>query len=144
TVVSASPPVANNAAPAAPINPQPENKVIQEAPQANPEPAQQPVPVAPPAQADAGPVKEPIPVAPPGRAGAGGVHEALPLKELKAATVFVRVETPTLLGSGSGFVVHAQGATVYVATNHHVISPPTDREQANSPPSHPSQRAPGM
>jgi len=59
---------------------------------------------------------------------------ALPLQELKAATVYVKVETPTVSGSGSGFVVRARGDTAYVVTNHHVVSPPVEEPPAGRPP----------
>jgi S1-C subfamily serine protease/HEAT repeat protein len=67
------------------------------------------------------PPKEPIKPAPPVEPPAVG---ALPLDELKAASVFIKVRTPNLSGSGSGFVVRTQGDTAYVVTNHHVVTPP--------------------
>lgn len=48
------------------------------------------------------------------------------LDEVKKATVFVKVETATLAGSGSGFVVKADAGTAYVVTNQHVVTPPQD------------------
>lgn len=50
------------------------------------------------------------------------------LKIIKAATVFVQVEhsndMPTpFKGTGSGFLVHVDGKTGLVVTNHHVIQP---------------------
>ncbi|MFO0956052.1 MAG: trypsin-like peptidase domain-containing protein [Isosphaeraceae bacterium] len=41
---------------------------------------------------------------------------------LKRATVFVRVESPSGKGSGSGFVVRAEKDSVLIATNMHVIA----------------------
>ena len=70
------------------------------------------------------PPKAPIAPAEPGN-GAGRTG-TLPLKELKDATVFIKAMTATQWATGSGFVVHAQGDTVYVATNHHVITPPKE------------------
>ena len=42
---------------------------------------------------------------------------------IKAATVFVKIKTPEIAGSGSGFVVKTDEDTVYVVTNRHVIEP---------------------
>ena len=57
---------------------------------------------------------------------AGGIP-AKKLKELKAATVFIKVQFniagKTTPGSGSGFVLHVDGETALIATNYHVISP---------------------
>ena len=57
---------------------------------------------------------------------AGGIP-AKTLKELKAASVYIKVQ---LKGggkpfpvTGSGFVVHAEGEHGYIATNHHVVYP---------------------
>ena len=45
------------------------------------------------------------------------------LKAVKAATVLIQVSAgANRLGSGSGFVIRADGKTVYVVTNHHVIA----------------------
>jgi tetratricopeptide (TPR) repeat protein len=57
---------------------------------------------------------------------AGGIP-VKKLKELKAATVFIRVQFNTLgkslPSSGSGFVLRVDGDTALIATNHHVVSP---------------------
>jgi S1-C subfamily serine protease len=59
---------------------------------------------------------------------------ALPLQELKAATVYVKVETANVSGSGSGFVMRARGDTAFVVTNHHVVSLPADDPPPARPP----------
>lgn len=46
------------------------------------------------------------------------------LADLKAGTVFVKVETARGSGSGSGFVMRIDGDTALVVTNDHVVSPP--------------------
>jgi S1-C subfamily serine protease len=68
-------------------------------------------------------VEEPVSVLAP------ATTQSLPpavLDEVKKATVFVKVETTRLAGSGSGFVVKTEGETAYVVTNHHVVTPPQD------------------
>ena len=45
------------------------------------------------------------------------------VREIKAATVFVKVKVEGGSCSGSGFVVKADGADAFVVTNHHVIEP---------------------
>jgi uncharacterized protein (TIGR03067 family) len=76
---------------------------------------------------DPAPAKEPIqPVLPSDRGGSA--KDTLPLKELKAATVYIKGETATIATRGSGFVVRVRGDTVYVATNHHVITAPNEKE----------------
>src|SRR5579871_6449271 len=77
-----------------------------------------------------GPPKEPIKPAQQQEAGRG----ALPLKELKAATVYIKAETATMAARGSGFVVRAQDDTAYVVTNHHVVTPPADEPDSPLPP----------
>src|SRR4051794_18896960 len=50
--------------------------------------------------------------------------EALPvetLTHLKAATVFVKVESGKDAATGSGFVIRTEGQTVHVVTNNHVL-----------------------
>ncbi|HEX5273330.1 MAG TPA: HEAT repeat domain-containing protein, partial [Gemmataceae bacterium] len=60
---------------------------------------------------------------------AAGEKGKLPLPELKAATVYIKTETPGIgRATGSGFVVRAVGNTVHVATNHHVIAALTPDE----------------
>ncbi len=44
------------------------------------------------------------------------------LKELKAATVYVKVEGKQGTASGSGFLIRVEGETGLVATNHHVVA----------------------
>lgn len=60
---------------------------------------------------------------------AGGIP-AKTLKELKAASVFIKVQSVPLGGlgkpvplTGSGFLVHIEAGAGYIATNHHVVSP---------------------
>jgi S1-C subfamily serine protease len=51
-------------------------------------------------------------------------EDALPLKtlaDLKAATVFLKVEDGREAASGTGFVIKTDGQTAYLVTNHHVI-----------------------
>jgi hypothetical protein len=68
------------------------------------------------------PLLEPIRPAP-GQGGGPGAG-TLPLQELKAATVYIKNTTVNVgHATGSGFVVRAQGDTVWVVTNHHVIAP---------------------
>jgi S1-C subfamily serine protease len=60
-------------------------------------------------------------------AWAGGIPIKT-LKELKAASVYIKVEFRRPLekpipATGSGFVIHASGETGLIATNHHVVSP---------------------
>src|SRR4051812_36317231 len=53
-------------------------------------------------------------------------HDGIPpdvLRDLKAATVFLTVQVPQGLSTGSGFVVGASDATVWVLTNQHVVEP---------------------
>ncbi len=45
------------------------------------------------------------------------------LKKIKDATVYVKVEADDQSGSGSGFVMKADGKSALVVTNHHVIQP---------------------
>ncbi|MGH7171314.1 MAG: S1 family peptidase, partial [Gemmataceae bacterium] len=44
------------------------------------------------------------------------------LKELKAATVYVKVEGKQGTATGSGFLIRVDGETGLVATNHHVVA----------------------
>ena len=48
------------------------------------------------------------------------------LAKLKAATVFVKVHTREVSGSGSGFVLRVAGDTAMVVTNEHVAHPKSD------------------
>jgi S1-C subfamily serine protease len=43
------------------------------------------------------------------------------VEDVKRATVFIKIDGGTVMGSGSGFVVRADGATALVATNNHVV-----------------------
>ncbi len=55
---------------------------------------------------------------------AARAEDALPLKtlaNLKAATVFLKVEDGRDAASGTGFVIKTEGQTAYLVTNHHVI-----------------------
>jgi S1-C subfamily serine protease len=45
------------------------------------------------------------------------------LGELKAATVFIKMRTRTLSGSGSGFLIHVDGDNALIVTNDHVARP---------------------
>jgi hypothetical protein len=45
------------------------------------------------------------------------------LSNLKAATVFIKVDAGQLSGTGSGFVSKVDGDTAYIVTNHHVVNP---------------------
>jgi S1-C subfamily serine protease/HEAT repeat protein len=74
---------------------------------------------------EAAPPKDPIAPVDPGN-GEVGRTGTLPLKELKDASVFIKAMTETKWATGSGFVVQAQGDTVFVVTNHHVVTPPKD------------------
>src|SRR5262249_20161375 len=50
--------------------------------------------------------------------------DALPvetLTKLKAATVFLKVESGKVSASGSGFVIRTEGQTVHIVTNNHVL-----------------------
>src|SRR5262249_60929541 len=49
--------------------------------------------------------------------------EGIPVKkldELKAATVYVKVEAKEASATGSGFLILVEGETGYAVTNHHV------------------------
>src|SRR5262245_59954808 len=48
------------------------------------------------------------------------------LAKLKAATVFIKVQTREVSGSGSGFVLRASGDTAMIVTNHHVANPKSE------------------
>lgn len=49
------------------------------------------------------------------------------LEHVKAATVYIKVESDDYLACGSGFVMKADGDTVWIITNDHVVSPPPER-----------------
>ncbi|MBS0266093.1 MAG: trypsin-like peptidase domain-containing protein [Planctomycetes bacterium] len=71
--------------------------------------------------------------------GAGLAHsdESIPpdvLAKVKRASVFVKVNFGALDYSGSGFVVHTDGKTVYLVTNSHVVDPPNLQVETNLPP----------
>ena len=107
---------------------QPVQQGAQQAAQANPAPAQQAqaVPAAPPV--------EPIQPAEPGAQGAGATTIPVAvLGELKAATVFIKVDAPGYQASGSGFLVRAAGDSGYVVTNHHVITVNPDDDDDDGP-----------
>lgn len=56
----------------------------------------------------------------------GGKDDTIPLQTLQAikdATVYIKVEAAQGRGSGSGFVMSAQGDTALVVTNQHVANP---------------------
>ncbi|HEY7311197.1 MAG TPA: trypsin-like peptidase domain-containing protein [Gemmataceae bacterium] len=60
-------------------------------------------------------------VSPPLLAAEEGIP-AKKLEQLKAATVYVKVEGKQGSGSGSGFLIRVEGDTGLVATNHHVVT----------------------
>ena len=72
----------------------------------------------------------------PSAAAAEGIPEKT-LKELKATTVYIKVEfrdaVGPLLVTGSGFLVHAEGQTGYVVTNDHVASPQPGQIRVGNP-----------
>jgi predicted Zn finger-like uncharacterized protein len=53
----------------------------------------------------------------------------LTLEEVKAATVYVKVDAGDLSGSGSGFYIGAENGAALVATNHHVIEAAAKRPE---------------
>jgi S1-C subfamily serine protease len=56
--------------------------------------------------------------------GRAAAEDALALKtlaELKAATVFLKIEENGETANGTGFVIKTDGQTAYLVTNHHVI-----------------------
>jgi S1-C subfamily serine protease len=69
------------------------------------------------------PVDPPIkPADPPSLTRIDGALPAVSVAELKAATVFIRVEKAKVAAaSGSGFFIGSDGDTSYVVTNHHVV-----------------------
>jgi S1-C subfamily serine protease len=74
--------------------------------------------------------------APRARAGAG--IPARTVKEVKSATVFVKVPLGLPggkrgFGTGSGFVMKVDGETGYVVTNHHVLFPPVSKVTREGP-----------
>lgn len=60
-------------------------------------------------------------------AGADDGIPAETLRDLKAATVMVKVAADGARGSGSGFIVAVDGETAYLVTNEHVVRPPALR-----------------
>jgi S1-C subfamily serine protease len=54
---------------------------------------------------------------------AGGQLSARVLRDLKGATVFLKVEAGKASCSGSGFLVKVEGDTAYLVTNNHVVNP---------------------
>jgi serine protease Do len=81
---------------------------------------------APPARKfDAPPARDPKtePDEPPARRMGNGQLSARALKDLKGATVFIKVEAGRASCSGSGFLVRAEGNAGFIITNHHVINP---------------------
>jgi uncharacterized protein (TIGR03067 family) len=55
--------------------------------------------------------------------GRNGQLSARALRDLKGATVFVKVAAGDLSCSGSGFLVKVNGDTGFIITNHHVVNP---------------------
>lgn len=100
-------------------------------------------PVAPPVQAPA----QAAPLPPiKGASAPGGKTDVLPLEtleSLKRASVFIKTQSNTDAGSGSGFVARSLGTTVYIVTNHHVIAPripDDDDDDDDFPPGFPRPR----
>lgn len=65
-------------------------------------------------------------------------QDAIPpeaLASVKQATVFIQVSGPNHKATGSGFVVKADGDTLLIATNHHVIGLPENDKKARLTPS---------
>src|SRR5262249_54968844 len=58
------------------------------------------------------------------RARADDAIPAKTLADLKAATVFVKVEAGRAAASGSGFVIRVDDDTALIVTNEHVVTPP--------------------
>ena len=95
---------------------------------ARPVTIEQALATAPPAATQPAEVKKPEntppePALPAAPSGTGGT--AIPpqvLQQIKEATVFVKVQAGRDSGSGSGFVMHTQGETAYIVTNHHVVT----------------------
>ncbi len=56
------------------------------------------------------------------------------LRAIKAATVYIKVETSDGTGSGSGFVLRVEGREAFIATNHHVVDHPGRGKQENARP----------
>jgi S1-C subfamily serine protease len=72
------------------------------------------------------------------RASAGGGIPTKTLKDVKAATVFVKVPLGIPggkrgFGTGSGFVMKVDGETGYVVTNHHVVFPSVPKVTREGP-----------
>jgi S1-C subfamily serine protease len=88
------------------------------------EPAANVPPANAPANAPPGPPVPPIQPADPGAPAEPGAT-TIPvgvLRDLKAATVFIKVDAGNVGASGSGFLIRADGDTGFVMTNHHVVS----------------------
>ncbi len=66
------------------------------------------------------------------------------LKEIKEATVFIRIEKDRVASaSGSGFLIRADGETGYIVTNHHVVHLTKKIEVRSSPFGMPQPIRPG-
>lgn len=55
----------------------------------------------------------------------------LTLEDVKAATVYIKVDAGDLSGTGSGFYIGAENGVALVATNHHVIEAAGSKMSAN-------------
>lgn len=62
-----------------------------------------------------------------------GVSQAETIQRAKDATVFIRVGSGRINGSGSGFVIREEGDSVLIATNHHVVYPEGEAQGAGDP-----------
>src|SRR5207249_1965108 len=69
-------------------------------------------------------------------AQAGGIP-AKTIKDLKAATVYIKVELRDSVGplpvTGSGFLVHVDNDNGYIVTNDHVVSPRPGETRTGNP-----------
>ena len=59
------------------------------------------------------------------------------LAVIKRATVFVKVDSKGYAATGSGFIIKVDGDTALVVTNHHVIEPKIQVQEAAPRPFNP-------
>jgi S1-C subfamily serine protease len=120
-VAAAPAPAAPEAAPKSPAQPEPE--VAAAAAAAVADAVNKPSSAPPPAPA-------PVKVA----ASEPSATPAETIRRVKDATVYLRVRAGRAQGSGSGFVIRAEGDTLLVATNHHVVNPHMERDEDDADP----------
>jgi predicted Zn finger-like uncharacterized protein len=84
-------------------------------------PAGPPVPPAAPPAGPPVPPIQPVEGGAPADPGATSIPVGV-LRDLKAATVFIKVEFGNAGATGSGFLIRADGDTGFVVTNHHVLT----------------------